>query len=600
MSPVQDIVASAVQTYLKHLSTPEVSTLLTTDASLAAESAKDSMIEVLKNLQSLVNEEMTKQSTSLKRRRNQEHSRIYQLPHEVFIEITLAATSFALNITDAFTLMRVSKYWFDTVAQCRHIWSRLDLDTRPQPGVMAMMRALRGPLEIQCEWEPELGLDGPVAYLSTLDPTRLRAVVWNWWDKAEALHLFLLRRNAHIIDLAADRFKTYSPQRRFELSPEGLCLRHLDLRHVTLPWTSPRLSRLQTLSIQDIRRDEPSIHDLYRILSLSPALRRIRIRSFQGANQEQLATPHPITEPIFLPELRSLELVSIPFVIINTLLPLIRAPSCQYLELRPRGLERSEPRNRLEPSDAILDLIINPIFSRSMLDIVVDGKEGVLSVSFTSSRQPERNTWGDWDDPHKGISVDLFPPTMESLKNLLDGLISRLKVAGWQPKRFDLSFCVPKNTTLGTEMVPALLLGFPLTFQTITRLDLFMPSSAAYSSALRLLEDEIPELTSLAIFHAYTGSTEETVNGIKAFLERRYPPRLQGNPSARRKISQLAKIYAPWRHPPHVQGNPSVRPAVSQLEKIYVDSRLAECLQGEWPATSLSMKEVLSTTDALK
>ncbi|KAG8919970.1 hypothetical protein FRC00_010671, partial [Tulasnella sp. 408] len=114
MSPVQDIVTFAIQTYFKHYSTPEQSTLLTTDASLATESAKNSMIEVFDRLQALVTEEMTRQSTQLKRRRNQVHARIYQLPQEIFAEIMLAATSFESHITDAFTLMRVSKYWFDT------------------------------------------------------------------------------------------------------------------------------------------------------------------------------------------------------------------------------------------------------------------------------------------------------------------------------------------------------------------------------------------------------------------------------------------------------------------------------------------------------
>ncbi|KAG8935108.1 hypothetical protein FRC00_011459 [Tulasnella sp. 408] len=121
MSPIQDIVAFAVQTYLKHSSTPEQLTLLTTDTSLATESAKDSMVEVLTNLQSLVSEEITSQLTHLKRRRNQEHAQIYQLPQEVFVEIVLAATSFSSGSTDPFTPMKVSKYWFDTVARCPNI-----------------------------------------------------------------------------------------------------------------------------------------------------------------------------------------------------------------------------------------------------------------------------------------------------------------------------------------------------------------------------------------------------------------------------------------------------------------------------------------------
>lgn len=71
--------------------------LLATDASLVTESAKDSMVEVLDHLQSLVNEEMTKRSTDLKRRRNREHAPIYRLPHEVFVDIMLAATHIRLE-----------------------------------------------------------------------------------------------------------------------------------------------------------------------------------------------------------------------------------------------------------------------------------------------------------------------------------------------------------------------------------------------------------------------------------------------------------------------------------------------------------------------
>ncbi|KAG8943785.1 hypothetical protein FRC00_010950, partial [Tulasnella sp. 408] len=194
-------------------------TLLTTDASLATESAKDSMIGILDRLQALITEEMTRQSTQLKRRRNHEHARIYQLPQEIFAEIMLAATSFKSYITDAFTLMRVSKYWFDTVAQCPHIWSPFNLATRPQPGMMTMMRALRGPVEAQCMSEPDDDLDGALACLSTLDYTRLQALVWNWSSRTEALYSFFRERNSNIVDLAADRLTSFSGQRLLDLSP---------------------------------------------------------------------------------------------------------------------------------------------------------------------------------------------------------------------------------------------------------------------------------------------------------------------------------------------------------------------------------------------
>ncbi|KAG8934846.1 hypothetical protein FRC00_011779 [Tulasnella sp. 408] len=565
MSPIQDIVAFAVQTYLKHSSTPEQLKLLTTDTSLSTESAKDSMVEVLTNLQSLVSEEITGQLTHLKRRRNQEHAQIHQLPQEVFVEIVLAATSFSSGSTDPFTPMKVSKYWFDTVARCPNIWSQLIVAPRPQPGIMNMMRALRGPVEVHCHRGSELDLDASFADLSTLDPNRLRALVWRWSDETEALHSFFQERNSNFVDLYLER-SIYSLHRRLDLSPEGSCLRHLELRGVALPWTSPRLSQLQSLSIQKLRQDHPSVHDLYRILSSSPALRRIRIRDFQNPDEEQLDASHAITEPIYLPKLRSLQLEA-PSIIINTLAPLIRSPSCQYLELRP---PTERPSERLEPSDAVLDLIISSITCEPLLHIVVEHKEGGFSV-FIQNSLPRGTApwgdWGDWDDPNMGISIKLFPSTVESLRNLLEGLLSRLRAARWKPENLYLCFTRAFNGTFSHEAIPPLLLSFPLAFQTIRRLDLVLPSPAAYHYALRLLEGAVPELTSFGMYHTYAVSYEEWINGIKAFLERRYPLHLQGNISVHQKVSRLAKIHVP--------------------------EDIAECLRRDWPNTSLP-REVLS------
>ncbi|KAG8911608.1 hypothetical protein FRC00_006184 [Tulasnella sp. 408] len=563
MSPVQEIVTFAIQTYFKHYSTPEQSTLLTTDVSLATDSAKDSMIEVLDHLQALVTEEMTRQSTQLKRRRNHEHARIYQLPQEIFAEIMLAATSFGSYITDAFTLMRVSKYWFDTVAQCPHIWSPFDLSTRPQPGMMTMMRALRGPVKVQCRSAPHANLNGALAFLSTLDHTRLQGLAWNWSAKSEALHPFFQEINPNLVSL-----HVYGGYRgRLDLSPEGPCLRHLNLRGVTLPWTSPRLSRLQTLSIENLEHNAPSFHDLYRILKSSPALRRIRVEHFGSSSLEQFdASARAIKEPILLPELHSLHLYGVPSVIITTLAPLIRSPYCQYLHLHPNN-QRSwhqvpEPWQRLEPSKEILDLIISSITYKSTLNIQVEDNTDRLSVFIVHGP--------DWDTvPGRELFVKLFPSTVEALRSLLDELNSRLQAACWKPKELKLSFAASEKTSQSvTETIQALLLNFPLTFQTITRLDLYLPSPSASCSALRLLEDQIPELTSLVLYTRSDGR-EELANGIRAFLERRYPLRLQGGPSCRQ--------------------------TVSRLEKIYVERDVVECLRSKWAATSLLMEEVLST-----
>ncbi|KIO27976.1 hypothetical protein M407DRAFT_22744 [Tulasnella calospora MUT 4182] len=305
MSPIRDIVNLAVQTYFQHYSTPEQSTLPTTDASLITESSKDLMVEVLENVRSLANEEITKRTTHLKRRRNQEHASIYQLPHEVFAEIILVAGSTSVNISNTRTLMSVSKYWCDTVAQCPHIWSRLDVAARLQPGKMTIIRILRGPVEVQ--YQRDLAdLEGLLVDLATLDPSRFQALIWNGWPRTGPLCSFFRERNSNIVDLAIEgpaRF-TNTPH-RLELSPEGRCLRRVDLRRVSIPWTSPRLSQLQILAVENLLRgEEPSVDDIYRILSSSPALQRIRLRQLQDTGPEDQA-PLTIKEPLFLPLLRS-------------------------------------------------------------------------------------------------------------------------------------------------------------------------------------------------------------------------------------------------------------------------------------------------------
>ncbi|KAG8894762.1 hypothetical protein FRC01_012774, partial [Tulasnella sp. 417] len=61
----------------------------------------------------------------------------------------------------------------------------------------------------------------------------------------------------------------------------------------------------------------------------------------------------------------------------------------------------------------------------------------------------------------------------------------------------------------------------------------------------------------------------EWVNGIKSFLERRYPLRPQPSPGVRHTVTQLARMCVP--------------------------KEIAERLRCEWPATSLSMEKVLGS-----
>ncbi|KAG8899510.1 hypothetical protein FRC01_010484 [Tulasnella sp. 417] len=560
MSPIQEIVNLAVQAYFQHYSTPEQSTLLATDPSLTAESSKDSMIKVLESVQSLVNEEIIKRTTDLKRRRNQVHASIYQLPHEIFAEILAVVGSATLNISKALILMNVSKYWCDTVTQHPHIRLRVDVTPRRQPGKMTILGMLRGPIEIECLQDPS-DLHDSLADLATatLDPTRFQVLRWHSSPRTKALHSFFQEQNSNIIDLAVEGNHTRPGiSRRLELSPEGRCLRHVDLRNITVPWASPRLSQLQTLALESLNRGEyPSADDLYRILSLSPALRRIRLRHLYNAVHEDSALPLT-KEPLFLPVLRSLHFSGSTSDII---LPLLRAPSCQNLSASPQWAPSKN-------GDAILDLITSSMASQSTMAVKVEGIKGVPSVLLTSSPHNSRSALGDWDDHDTGITVRLIPSTVEGLRNLFEGLISRLQAARWRPARLTLELDV-HDDALGAQMVLPLLCRFPLAFDTITSLTLMSRSPSTHSSALRLLEDGIPELTFLKTWtHPYFPfDAKEWANGIKAFLERRYPLHLQDAPDAPQQLSRLSSIDVP--------------------------GPVAKYLRRDPPATSLSMSELL-------
>ncbi|KAG8946016.1 hypothetical protein FRC04_012135 [Tulasnella sp. 424] len=567
MSPIQDIVKVAVQTYLQHYVAPEKASLLRADASFAAEPTKDLMIDVLEKFQSLVNEEITTQACFMKRRRNQEHSIIYRLPPELLVEIILATDPTSRSRSSFRSFMSVSKYWFDVIIQCPRIWSLVDLSAAPESRKMEMTRRLRGPVEVQCRSSP-FDLDRSLTELAALNPTRLRSLVCILWPTTEALLSFFQERSSNIVDLAMACSTAMIPERRFDLGMDGPSLCHVDVRKVALPWASPRLSQLHTLTLQNLKKDMPSISDLHRILTSSPALRRLRLRFIGIEGQEPPEGLTPPSQPILLPELRELVFDKVPSAIPKTLIPLIRSHSCQHLEVRPWK------RAPLEPNEGTLGLIIGSVVDQSKLLIRLSHAKGTPSVALTSDQLVEGDTLGDWADYITGINVELStPPSADGPWGVFDELASRLHAAGWNPKDVHILSGANPNA-LGTDAVLPLLYNFISSFPTITKLHFNLPTSLGACSALRFLEGgttgmstPLPELTSIEL---YVHSTPEPVgleDGVRSFLERRYPL--------------------------HRPASADALPEVSPLARIVVPQFVVEPLGRAWPATSLSRKEVL-------
>ncbi|KIO27977.1 hypothetical protein M407DRAFT_22745 [Tulasnella calospora MUT 4182] len=116
----------------------------------------------------------------------------------------------------------------------------------------------------------------------------------------------------------------------------------------------------------------------------------------------------------------------------------------------------------------MLDLIISPIASQSKLVVKVGDTDGDLWVLLTSYPQVTKDVLGDWDDSDTGISIKLFPSTVEKLRNLVDGLILGLRTAHWAPKDLHLALDVAEDA-LSTKIVLPLLCRFPIAFQKKSR-----------------------------------------------------------------------------------------------------------------------------------
>ncbi|KAG8946013.1 hypothetical protein FRC04_012132 [Tulasnella sp. 424] len=568
MSPIHDIINFAVRTYLQYYETSEQASLLRADASFAAEPTKDLMIGVLERFRSLVNEEITTQVYFMKRRRNQEHSIIYRLPPELLVEIILATDPTSRSSSSFRTFTGVSKYWFDAIVQCPRIWSLVDLSAEPQSRKMEMTRRLCGLVEVQCKSDP-FGLDRSLTELAGLNPPRLRSLVCVLSRKTEALLSFFQDRSSNIVDLAITTDIRETPERRFDLGTDGPSLCHVDMRKVALPWTSPRLSQLRTLTLENLKKDVPSINDLYNVLTSSPALLRLRLRYIDIAGQEGPEVLTPIDRPIPLPELRHLEFYHVPSIIPNTLVPLICSHSCQYLEV---GLREWAP---LEPNEGTLDLIISSVVTQSTLFIRISDAEGTPYVSLTSYPRVARDVWGDWDDHNTGIAVKVLACSADGPWGLFDELVSGLQAADWNPKDLQLSLDATQNAS-DTDTVLPLICNFIASFPTVTELKFTLPTLLSVCFVLRFLEGgtagmstPLPKLTSIDLRQATVFyDQEELENGVRSFLERRYP------------LHHPAAADAP--------------PEVSPLARIFVPHLVAEKLRCAWPTTSLSRKEVLN------
>ncbi|KAG8946015.1 hypothetical protein FRC04_012134 [Tulasnella sp. 424] len=568
MSPIQDIVKVAVQTYLQHYVAPEKASLLRADASFAAEPTKDLMIDVLEKFQSLVNEEITTQVCFMKRRRNQEHSSIYRLPPELLVEIILATDPTSRSRASFRTLMSVSRYWFDAIVQCPRIWSLVDLSAAPQARKMEMTRKLCGPVEVQCRSDPS-DLDRSLTELAALTPARLRSLVCVLSPSTEALLSFFQERSSNIVDLEITANTRETLERHFDLGTDGPSLCHVEMCGVALRWTSPRLSQLRTLTLENLKEHTPSISDLYNVLTSSPALRRLRLRYIDIAGQEGPEVLTQMNRPIPLPELRHLEFYHVPGIIPSTLVPLIHSRSCQYLEVSPQGWVPWEPNGGM-------DLIISSAVTQATLYISISDAQNTPSVGLTSYPRVEREVWGDWDDHNTGIAVKVLACSADGPWGLFDELVSGLQAAGWNPKDLHLSWDATQNAS-DTDTVLLLICNFIASFPTITKLEFDLPTSLSLCSVLRFLgggmtgmSTPLPELASIDLRQprAFFHDQEELGNGVRSFLERRYP------------------LY----HPAAADAPPGVSP----LARIFLPYFVAERLRCAWPTTSLSMEEVLN------
>lgn len=267
---------------------------------------------------------------------------------ELLTEILLMALNDTRWSTeDLQRLASVCKYWREVILKMPQFWRIIDLHHGKGVWTQVLSRNPAGPLDVRISgfnggfYWVDAGRFRDLFDLLKSESKRIRSIDSNVPLHSAYLQTFL---NGAAFPLLSDIKIAISPPPwtpyLFNVE-DGVPFQNLQLSGVVIPWDSPRLRGLETMSIWGVQSNAPSFSELHRALSSSPRLRRLCLFNWTIYINRSIPLPKDTKLPkINLPHLSFLAISSVSDPINSHLLSILEAPMLKNIRwLSVHGLD---------------------------------------------------------------------------------------------------------------------------------------------------------------------------------------------------------------------------------------------------------------------
>ncbi|KAG9025892.1 hypothetical protein FS837_004790 [Tulasnella sp. UAMH 9824] len=353
-SPRKEAIAKALAILIKSVNEENGSQLVSEDTSTLDSAAPGALFdaeEALDVTKSCFIENIDRLISDIRRRRNVA-APIHQFPPEVFITIlTHLADAYSLEGKEyrILDLMTVNRTWREIIINSPQLWTTIRSDYPPEFANLVIERSKAHPLSLQWDTSASHYLDSDndefkdILELATRNSSRIRTMnVVVGRRSGKTLQRLLESSTPQLKILHAkassDDVEWVTGTRSFTLS-EGGPLKELALQWASVSnWSSWRISGLRLLDLSSLVKPPP-IDQILRILSTSPDLEQLSLRSFSSPTSLPIVQWNEsiVGGPIELPHLKKIQLEELPPVYYFSILSRIRPGVCNSVRVMEIG-----------------------------------------------------------------------------------------------------------------------------------------------------------------------------------------------------------------------------------------------------------------------
>ncbi|KAG8897544.1 hypothetical protein FRB99_008093 [Tulasnella sp. 403] len=375
---------------------------------------------------------------------------IHRLPAELFLKILQQAVDFVdligWKIGHVHNLAKVSDYWYRTIISTPSFWPLLKDEHGDRIQSIVLKRNPTAPFLVWCT---DTTIEAREEFMKRMaeNAHRWRGLIVTG-PYSEGVFNQLQTPAPNLKDLSV--LVTSQPTRLLEI-PDGGPLRHVDLTRVTLPWDSGRLAKLQSLYVESLDANLPSLAQLVSILDASPHLWRLVLRYWTGEAPAYLwrDAADLADKRIKLPSLHGLIIQSIPKAITHFLISHIDAPATQSVivdDVVPSHFDGIIP--------TFSALVASAYATAGKINATYDHRDSILRI--ISEPMPERsNNWVYWADDLPGVDLHV---SMKQAEQAQWRCISEFLSSRTVPICLTLKY---RNKDNAPELPPEFLGGLP-------------------------------------------------------------------------------------------------------------------------------------------